>query len=327
MSSAPRKRYSGGVRWVVLLGLACGCNPLFDIQRTDLVDGPPPIDATPPPHCPALGVAPTFGQDLMQVPGRFCEAYSIDESGGFAAAITVDYSTNMWGDRVVVAGPADEQLPRLDAMMPPAVAPDSTRLAPEGDAMFVTKYDFDLKSYMTTEYRRGEASWSAANVFVNPGYQLSTPSRGPIRRMVTGVYTPNPDPALAGTYSLAELEYDGSGLKEIARTKFADLGVGDISMPSLSADGLRLVFTSYTNTATTGGGSSGTDSAPPITTGGQSGPLVYYLDRESTGVAFAGKAQVLASVPSYVLWPYLAEDCGRMYFAALDTVWYLKQAP
>ncbi len=297
---------------------------MFGIQQTDLVDAPPPVPDARPPSCPELGVAPKFGTDLGQVPGRKCDAYSLDETQRWAAAISYDYQPPDYAANIV-SGPAAEQ-PFTQTMVPAPVYPNNVRLAPEGNVLFVTAYDTD--AYKIFEYELVDTRWVLkGKPFLPPDhssgeyYILSTPTRGPLRRMVMHKYN-----SVLMQSELLEIEYDGTEPTEVARTPLSALEVDLIGQPSLSADGLRLVFTSAsTETApmpnmpdTTGGGGGG------IAVGDQS---VFYVARESISTPFATKAKLLETVPSYVGWPYLTEDCGRMYFSALNTVWYLKYEP
>ena len=144
----------------------------------------------------------------------------------------------------------------------------------------------------------------------------STPTRGPVRAAVFS----GQDAQLGAV--LIEIESSGSGWVEKRRTPVEMLGVSSVDEPHLSADGLRLVFVSYGGGVVVGGG--GQEADPPTMDPTSPDQPVYYADRASRDEPF-GMARPLMTVPGFVQWPYLTEDCGRIYFSALNTVFYLRQ--
>ena len=307
------------MRWTVLLGFVCGCNQLFEIQQTDLIDAPPMIDAPPPPVCPA-STKPLFGTELVQVPARNCTSYAVDATGVVAAALCLDLA----GGYSLATGPVGEVLVPLTLQPSPAYI-SVMRFAPEGDSLFITAAN-ELYEYITTEYRVTDGVWTAVTSFRPPGlsqyeyYVLSTPSVGPARRFLTSRY----DQTL-GAQVIVELGYDGGKATELWQTPLTEAAVDSVDMPSLSADGLRLLFTSYSpGLWGRGGVSDMLEPTPPEQIGAYEQP-VYYMTRASLDVRFTGEAQLLESVPSGVTWPHMTDNCGRVYFSALNTVWYLRQ--
>ena len=73
----------------------------------------------------------------------------------------------------------------------------------------------------------------------------------------------------------------------------------------MTTDGLRMVF----------GG---------LQLGG-SGQAVFYADRGSLDARF-GTASVLDGVPATVTDAYLSEDCERIYFSGLQSIFYEQRA-
>ena len=78
--------------------------------------------------------------------------------------------------------------------------------------------------------------------------------------------------------------------------------------------GLRLVFTAHEDLDN--------ESTAPL---GER--RFWYMDRPNLTGAFQGPPRLVASVPDNVQWPHLTADCGRVYFFALNTTWYLTLAP
>ncbi len=298
------------MKWAVLL-LLCGCNPLYGIESTALWDAPADSPPPPPPMCPAIGGTPTFTSDLNQVAARGVYSFSLDASEGLATGMvpnpTLQYD-------VPVIGPIGAALQPV-TMNPPPAWPSSVRLSPEGDMLFVTWWP-GPQFYATSGYKLVNGTWTeVGNRFAPENisdqyayYNLSAPSRGPTRRFI-GLLVDR----VTQVVSMVELEYDGTTATELSRTPHTDLGVGDMAHANLSADGLRLVFVAS---------EIGDDSMSTA-----SGILrFWYMDRPNLTLPFQGPARLVTSVPDNVNWPQLSDDCGRVYFYALNTTWYLELA-
>jgi hypothetical protein len=169
-------------------------------------------------------------------------------------------------------------------------------------------------------------------------FEFSTPSRGPDQRVVYSDYN-----STTLQYELVEIADSGNGTwYEVGRSTLTNVDsdtkdILSVTQASLSADGLRLVFIAYTAYGTTYGGgvlsnsTSGTGSTGGTEGIGYIGPgcqygtqVVMYADRASTASRFT-QAHVIDSVPDQLGWPYMTEDCGRIYFSALNRVYYFKQ--
>ncbi len=301
------------MRLVGILALACGCNQVFGVQHTELVDSPPAVDAALPPVCPAIGTVPTFANELYQLQARYCSSYATSSDTDQAVALC---------NNVVAAGTRDSELVPV-AMTPPS-SPSYVRLAPEGDRMLAGIYQ-TVAPYGVVLH---ELSLDAAGatdrgvVFADKGgayIVASTPTRGPVRAVVFSVY----DAQLAASV-LIEIEDPGSGWTEKRRTPAETLGVSSVDEPHLSADGLRLVFVSYGGFVGGDGGPAPEPPTDPTMEPASPDQPVFYTDRASRDEPF-GMAKPLMTVPSFVQWPHLTEDCGRIYFSALNTVFYLRQ--
>jgi hypothetical protein len=312
------------MRWVGLFVL-CGCNQAFNLESTKLIDAPPqtaPVDAPPPPKCPPIGVVPRFSDDLRQIAPRNCEAYSISEN-----QLAMGLCNGM-----LVRGDADAEMTQ-QITLDPAFASDRPRLAPEGDHLFLAH--FDSTTSTTTFY---DFVWSGTDFQKSAGYtapheasyaesfEISTPSRGPDRHIVYGDYN-----YAKSAWDLVEIADGGGTFGEVQRYPLSDLGtnVTVLGRPSLSPDGLRLVFIGSQQYAY--GSGTGTGYTPLLGTGiawpggcGYTKAVVMYADRPTTKDKFS-VATPLETVPDQVDWPYMTEDCGRIYLAALNRMFYFKQ--
>lgn len=316
---------------MVLLGLVCGCNPVFDIDKTDLIDPPIPVDAppdAPPPMCPAYGGLPRFRNELYRVPNTSrCTGFGVSADQSVAAAICIpDPYTG-------ILRPATGTV--TDGLTTQAMSPDSVwgmyqfRMGAENDFM-VAKTWIDNVGYRLRNYKLDASGWTAVSdpfmpTDLAPGYEYSleysNPTRGPNPRMIA-IYMDS-----SYVEQLVEFAWDGMGWQENQREALAAVRPTEITYvehPMLSADGLRLLFNaSQTVSAPTGSGSATTGSGSNGTGGGDQ-PIVY-LDRPTTNDKFS-LARVLDTIPNGVTWPHLSEDCSRLYMYALDQVWYLEYA-
>ena len=119
---------------------------------------------------------------------------------------------------------------------------------------------------------------------------------------------------------LSDLDGHWKPIDKYVTTDFGDITGFD--SPSLSPDGTRLLFIASQPYVVQGGNGSGSDGGPPMQ---QFQSPIMYAERATVQDRF-GKAQILDTVPDLVRWPFMTEDCGRIYFSALNRVFYLKQA-
>lgn len=324
-----------------MLGLLalCGCNQAFDLKSTKLADPHP--DAAVPAACPAIGNVPRFSDDMKQIPPRSCDGYTVSEHDT-AMAMCRDPQGVTW----LLGGAADAELSNVITMDMPYQY-DLPRLAPDGDRLFISHAETGATPATSTD-QIIEFAWSGTTVSKMASYtaphdyqygaeyfEISTPSRGPDHHIVYSDY--NYTSAITELVEIA----DGSGaFKEVARYPITELGdtMTAISRPSLSPDGLRLVFLMYDYLASgggaTGGGATtsggGTDLPPGGVIGGGGlycqggGNVVMYADRATTADHFS-KAVAMETLPNMVDYPYMTEDCGRIYVSALNRVFYFKQ--
>ena len=269
----------------------CGCNQIFGLPETherpavDAAYFDAPLDA--PYACPSTGTTPTFLRPLHQVIQQHCTDYMISSSAQVAMALctTSNY------DVVAARGLIDGMLDPVSGFEDASFELQRLRLAPEGDEVIATYYSVAMTRYEFRTYRRQpDESWTRGpDVATEPSYfEFSAPSRRPDRRVLR----------TAADNHLHELAQDAAGAwSEVASFLPSDLGVSYPGAPRLSADGLRLLMV-------------------------DSGAVVY-TDRPSIDAPFR-HAEPLAGVPM-VLDPYLTDDCSRIYFSGLDSVFYLQR--
>ena len=320
------------MRWLPIVVVVCGCNNIFDLRATRLADAPPtppPIDAPPPPVCPAIGTVPKFGDDLRQIDAKNCIGYVVGDN-----QIAMAQCAN-----APARGPAD------GVMQPVTLAADvydPPRLAPDGNTVIVDAYNTTSARYEMRVYAWDGTGFAMATSYVPPTdgayaeyFEFSTPSRGPDQRVVYSDYNSS-----TAQYELVEIGDPGNGTwAEVGRSTLTNVDaetkdILSITQASLSPDGLRLVFMAYAAYGTTWGGGALTSSTSNAGTAegiAYIGPgclygtqVVMYADRASTTSRFTD-AHVIDSVPDQLGWPYMTEDCGRIYFSALNRVYYFKQ--
>ena len=282
---------------LAVVALTCGCNQVFDIRGTAPLDAAyfdAPVDA--PFTCTPIGTPPpSFARTVQQYIVQECREMTLAEASGWRAATCTEPTFGP-----ALAAPGDAVFTPL-AMCAPVgfVAFDQTRIAPEGDELFVRRYNSSIGSSVRIErYRRVAETWSGPDLIVDPAdvdIVIGQPTGGPERRMMAYA---------GGTYS--ELEIPASGMATtVAQYGPADLGItnADQYPANLSADGLRMVFTARLP--------------------GVMSQQVLYTDRASRAERFR-HAVPLEGVP-VVSDTVLTATCDRVYFSALQSIFYEQQ--
>jgi hypothetical protein len=274
-------------RFALVMALSA-CNSAFGLEQTHLVDGPPP-DA--PARCTPLG-APLFSPLVTQAVLANCRDYTL--TNGRAMATCFDLVTPAYRP-TTGEGPIDG--PLETATIAPTGVDNlllSPRLSPEGELFVIeaTRFSVPLKASV---YTRDAAGWQWARdlPFALTTYrdQIGTPSRAPSRRMM-----------ITTEGAVLEAVEDDSGIWTTTPYTAAELGVREVkSAVNLSADGLRAVFSAATD--------AGED-------------RVFYTSRLDPTTRFAGATAL--DVP-YVTDAFLTEDCARLYFSGVGSVFYTQQ--
>ncbi len=273
----------------------CGCNQVFDLDSTRFVEPPreffdAPSDA--PFACPAGSFAPRFSPLLHQVFQQDCKDYVISTEAQRAMALCLDPDTFEWR---AAEGPIDGVLTPVPSFDDPIFQLQFLRLAPEGDELIAVYYATARYEFRTYQ-RMPSGTWiRAADFGTTMSYlDISGPSRRPNRHVLrTG-----------SDQQLHEFVQDAGGLwTEVAAFTASELGVTFPGSPKLSADGLRLLLTA----------------APPTA----SATRVMYSDRPTIQDRFR-TAQPVEGVPR-VLDAYMNDDCSRVYFGGLESVFYVQR--
>jgi len=283
---------------VLSLVALCGCNAWFGLDKPIEL---PPVDARyfdrpadAPASCPTNGDAPTFLDVFHQLSSAGCTSYSPAEAG-FALAVC---------DGKLSKGPLEGPFAPVTYTVPTSYTIQNVRLAPEGDMAFVfiegltTPNRFDVVVPDGTGGNWTRIGAITTTVMATNVTQISTPTRGPERHVV--VVTPS-----GQDYEL--IEYVGSGATWQVRDRYiigSVLQAQWIPAPmSLSSDGLRLVFR-------------GVSVDRKFST--------FYSERADLTSRF-GVAKLVSSVPSELEAPFLTDNCERMYFTAVNRVFYVSQ--
>lgn len=273
------------MRWLGLLIAVCGCNAVFGLRETA------PVDA-------AYFDAPIDAAPQCPAPGGeplFRPAYvQVPVSQCFSYVPSASGHALARCQNAMWFGPANGEL--RPATFQTTAQLNEPRLAPEGDLAIVSVFPgptFEL-------YRRtGDDSWVHERQVIAalPTRSVSTPSRGPDRRaMVVEFDTDH--------YQLTEIRDTGASPWAVADSyPISALEVTALYSANLTADGLRLVFNGNSNAGDSG---------------------VFQSERPSLSARF-GPARLLSTVPSIAETPFMTEDCSRIYFSGLDTVFYLAQ--
>jgi hypothetical protein len=250
------------------------------------------VDAAP--MCPTPGTPPQFKGSLHQVSDN-CVLYTLDEAGTRDAALCTSGVVNE--PAVISDGGGDGVLSPVTLVPPPASAPDMPRLSPEGDELWV-RAGGKILVYSHT----GDHTWTFARD-LGVSFQDFQESYSPPSRWVAGkrrfVATTNT------TQLLQEWEDDGTTVTMGLQYPSVQEGTSFFLFPTLTADGLRLVWS----------GSFPTDMTAASRT--------LYADRKTVSDAFS-LATNLTTAP-VVLDAFLTDDCGRLYTSGLGSIFFAEQ--
>jgi hypothetical protein len=288
-----------GMRWGLLVALS-GCNQIFGLQETKLIDAAGAgVDA--PFECPPIGMTPKYTGTLQLWLNRNCNGYTISERGRAAA-----YCRDSGYAELGAVGDALSVAPGLPRYGDNDMLWDQARLAPENDEIMFRR---DLAvanpppdAVQIWIYREVAGTWTHTSTFPVTGqYNLSvsTTSRGPDRRLMM-----LEDAAKA----LRELGNTGAGWVDLQRVySLADLGGFDsIYGAMLSYDGRRMTFWGVKQGPGTG---------------------FYYTDRSSLADRFR-VATLLEGLPADTNSDlYMTDDCGRAYVSRGNAMYYAQQLP
>lgn len=273
------------MRFAALALIACGCNQVFDLQPTKLVDAAViPIDA--PRVCPAIGTPLHVGRELRQVVRQDCNGYTISSATGLALASCLE-TTPAYG-YFPYQGAIDSVLEKFDLGLKYV---DTVRLFPEGDRMFARGYN-DTAQVASIFERSSEGLWMPTKESLPPnvsGYSIGTFTSGPDRRI-----------AMVVGQGVDEYAQGDDGTWTLVKTyPIADWGCTAVYGATLSTDGLRMLVTCYR-----------TDISKIET---------RYAERTARSELF-GALQTLDGAPQGVTMMVINDDCSRIYFSALSSI-------
>jgi len=278
---------------VLLLLLLCACNQIFDLHKTKLrfPDGAAKAD----PMC-TDGSLPAFGVASRVVIANQCTSYSPAES--------IDLAMSSCG--YIFAGAIDSDT--TSALQLPSSNGDyfsDGRLAPEGDRLIARRFNMLQQAQGYELFVSSNGVWTHDKTLpfsVSTVVDVGMPSR----------FDPGAHVMMRQTDGkLHERVDDGSNTWPERAAYDAGMLTGDTSayvmMASLTPDGRRMVFKANL-------------------LGGDGPTHIMYVERSSIDVAFSGPGQAL-DVPGQVgsNWPYLTENCGKLYYSDLSTIYVAEQ--
>jgi hypothetical protein len=290
------------MRWLAPLIALAGCNQAFGLDDTRLVDAAPVFfDAPPqpPPGCPAIGTPIVFGHGYTQAVAQNCRQFM----PSFSSQLTLAVCTTDGLDYLIHEG-------RLDhGMVPAKFDVDCVvnrcyqiRTTPEGSDAFLSWFDMQASVAHFDRFHRGpDGRWANVGPFTVPFGGLSSddwsqPSRGPERHMIVFVPLAKPVRELVATEPYETWT-------EIAQYNYSEFGVTTFFAPRLSPDGLRMVINGF-----------------PM---GGTEYEIMQSERPTINDRF-GVAKKIEGVPK-VEEAVLSEDCDRMYFHGLESIFYVTR--
>jgi hypothetical protein len=275
------------MKWLLIL--LCGCNQVFGLTETS------PSDAQfydahtrQPPHCPALGESLVFSPILHQL-HYDCSQYSESTDANLSVAMcrAADQIQPFSGPREGPFTPITE-LPQRTSEFDVS----GPQLDPEGDMLMISTFDLTNIVAAIRVYHRAGDTWIRDADVPNAPARTSNISRGPDHRIL----------GTNGTSDVVELSSTSGSWQQVLTHTKAMLGVPSVGAIWLSADALRIVFVA-----------NAFDVAENRS--------IMYADRATKNDLF-GVARPLA-LP-VVDDAFITEDCGRIYFSGLRSIFYAE---
>jgi hypothetical protein len=276
-----------------------GCNPWFDLEKTHPVDAALDAPDAPPPMCPAIGAGPPmFAQDPIVFGAMHCVSYTTSAVTGTAVASC---------DSGLVEGPiGTSAFTALTVTTTAGYTLTSPRLSPGGDQLYaIARPPATGTAREVQRLRRiGTSAFEIVDRIPFSPFEaglldsVSAPSATTEPHVIVHLFDSG------GTSTFVELHEKTGGWSEDRRETLAQAGTGSMAFPSLSPDGLRLVFAG---------------SLP-----GVGGAAVLYRERSSVTDPFGPPVVITGTDPNR-LWPHLPPDCSRMYFSRVDALEYVGQ--
>ncbi|MEO8703793.1 MAG: hypothetical protein ABI867_27330 [Kofleriaceae bacterium] len=282
------------MRWWIALPLLASCELVFPLSDRDaavVTD----VSADAASVCPAFG-PPVFLQNPRTIIGGVdCGNYTVSRSAERGMAIC---------NAVIEEGPIDSAALAVSKIVVEAgQSVSAPRLSPEGDQVFVTSKATVDSLLSIRIYQRTDETWLFADspkVFPTAGAGTTVLASPPTRRAQSSrlVIVELFQAPTSVFQEFRDTENDGWSF--VRSYGVSELAVTAMTQPALSADGLRLVFTANT---------------------GQ----VHYTARADLTQPFPPSFAI--AIPNFAVaqYPYLTEDCARLYFTTTDTISYVDQ--
>jgi hypothetical protein len=250
------------------------------------------LDAAP--KCPDPATPPQFKGSLHQVNDN-CTFYTRDEAGMRDAALCDSGVVN--APAVISDGGGDGLLTMVTLSPPLTSPPEMPRLSPEGDELWVR----DGGKVLVYSHA-GDHSWTFARD-LGVSLQDFQESFTPPTRWVAGkrrfVLT------TLSAQHLQEWEDDGTNVTLQLDYPASQEGTSFFIFPTLTADGLRLVWSGAILTDTT------------------DASRTFYAYRQTLTESFS-PGSVLQTAP-IVTDAFLTADCGRIYTSGLGSIFFAEQ--
>lgn len=275
------------MRTAPLVLIVCGCNQIFGLDQTHLVDASPDVAIDAKRTCPAIGTPLRFGGEFHQVVRQECQGYNFSAAASIGVA-SCQESMPTYGT-FAYEGTRDQLMAKVDVGL---MYVDSVRIYPEGDRVLVRGYDSAV-GYVANLYARDpQNGWVPTKDPLPPisNSMISTFSTGPDRRVVIAGY---------GTPAI-EYAQDATGAwTEVGSYVAMDWQCSNLYGVSLTSDALRL-FVSCIRSDTY-----------RVET--------RYAERNTKADLF-GPLLPLEGAPTNLSLVVLDDDCSRAYFSALNAV-------
>lgn len=267
--------------------LLAACNQIYGLDDTRLA-GPVPPDA--PPACqPALAFDRRYEQALL-VP---CQDYVPAADADRALA-----SCNAGGRAYFAEGPIGKPLVEVDVETRPGMVRGAPRLAPEGDRAIIQHFAVSVTS-MYSVHERDATGWRwkyDLPLIAEFDDSVGTPSRRPNAHILHA----RPNVGLVDEYV-----EDAPDAWRLARSYTTDeLGTRSLyTVFNLTADGLQVIYQQASLDGTL---------------------AISHAWRDSVDARF-GPGVALDGIPRRVFDAFMTNDCGRVYFSGLSSIFYARQ--
>jgi hypothetical protein len=290
------------MRGLPLLVALSGCNQVFGLDDTQLVDaGHLFLDAPPDasPMCADPSEMPRFDRELHQAVYADLDCHLYQTSAiGLALAQCAPLATNQQRIYEARVGPIGEMaIARGDLGEPDVVY--SIALAPEGSEVWLARYDVNEAAGIWRYQRDADGVWHRMEktpITFAAGQKISTVTRGPVRHLFV----------LESNTQTREWALDASGnWIDVGVYTSAQLGTPLLFHLNLSPDGLRMLMyardqNNYLN-------------------------VVRYGSRASVDARFMSSTEIPGAPQADDL--FFTEDCDRVYFSGLSAVFYVRRLP